>query len=120
MPINHTTITPSFQLTMELSRLAQIAAGAKVIGHQHLESQAREVYNNLVSQYNSQLPSDKPKGFWAQFKDNLTFRDLDTTVATRLPSLDSSTEYQTFCDIFKKMDLRTAVDTLNKIINRQL
>ena len=120
MPINYTHINPSLQLTMELSRLAQIAAGAKAIGHSSVEAQAREAYNTLVSRYNDQLPPDKPKGFWSQLKDNLTFRDLDRTFVNRLPYLDNSSEYDTYCQLFANMSRAGVVETLNKIINRQL
>lgn len=119
MPINYTHINPSVQLTMELSRLAQIAAGAKAIGHIVLETQAREAYNNLVSKYNEQLPTKKPKGFWAQFKDNITFSDLDCTFVQRLSYLDDSNDYKTFCGIFSNMNRAEAVDIINKIISRE-
>lgn len=120
MPINHTTITPSIQLTMALQRLAQIAAGAYVLGESNLERQARDAYNKLVNDYNNQLPSDRPKGFWAQFKDNLTFRDLDTTVAMRLKTLDSSNDFEMYKGMFEKMSRNELVPLLNKIIRNEL
>lgn len=120
IPINHTTITPSLQLTMALQRLAQIAAGAYVLGESNLERQARDAYNKLVNDYNSQLPSDRPKGFWAQFKDNLTFRDLDTTIAMRLKTLDASDDFEMYKGIFEKMSRNELVPLLNKIIRNEL
>ena len=119
MPINHTTISPSYQLTMELSRLAQIAAGAQALNHHNLKKQAEEAYNKLVDSYNSQLPPDKPKGFWRQFADNLTFRDLDTTVVRRLEHLSSSSEYQSWVDLFSKMSPFDISKALNDIIERR-
>ncbi len=120
MPINHTTITPSVQLSLALGRLAQIAAAAHVLGVSNLENQATEAYNNLVAEYNNQLPSDKPKGFWAKFKDNLTFRDLDTTVALRLPLLHASNDFDLYKDIYAKMNHSELTNMLNKLLSNQL
>jgi len=119
IPVRHTTITPSYQLNMALTRLALIAAGACVLGETNLERQAREAYNKLVNDYNSQLPSDKPKGFWEQFKDNLTF-NMDTTVTQRLKTLDASDEFELYKRTFKDMDRNELVRALNKIIRDNL
>lgn len=94
MPINHTSISPSLDLSRQLGKLKMIAAMAKILGQNELSDQSLEAHDKLVDSYNSQLPEDKPKGFWRQFADNLTFRDLDTTTITRLERYQNSRQFQ--------------------------
>ena len=75
------------ELRIYLSELATIAALAKVAKQTEIYNQAKEAYDHLVSQYNEQA-RPKKKGFWEQFKDNLTFRDLDINSTELLQSLE--------------------------------
>lgn len=93
MPIYHTTTMPSIELTSYLSELSMIAAFAKAANQLTLYNQAKEAHDCLVSQYNEQT-KPKKKGFWEQFKDNITFRDLDTHVAIPLTYLEEDSTFK--------------------------
>ncbi len=97
MPIYHTTTMPSIKLTSYLSELSMIAAFAKAANQLTLYNQAKEAHDRLVSQYNEQT-RPKKKGFWEQFKDNITFRDLDTHVAIPLTYLEDDPTFKAICE----------------------
>lgn len=116
MPINHTRISPSIQLSGQLGKLKMIAAISKVLGQHQLSVQALDAHDKLVDSYNSQLPEDKPKGFWRQFADNLTFRDLDTTIVTRLDRLKGSADFQKEVNHYSTFDKGLLVQMLQEIM----
>lgn len=116
MPINHTQISPSIQLLGQLEKLKMIAAISKIIGQHQLSAQAIDAHDQLVDSYNSQLPEDKPKGFWRQFADNLTFRDLDTTIITRLARLKGSTDFQKEVDHYSTWDKGILIQMLQEVM----
>lgn len=102
MPIYHTTTMPSMALTGYLSELSTLAAFAKTANQMQLYNQAKEAHDRLVAQYNEQT-RPKKKGFWEQFKDNLTFRELDTHVALPLYYLENDTMFNTLCESLKSL-----------------
>ena len=116
LPINHTRISPSIQLSSKLGELKMIAAIAKVIGEYQLSKQAIDIHDKLVDSYNSQLPEDKPKGFWRQFADNLTFRDLDSTIVTRLDYLKDSSDFQREVDYYATWSKEMLIKMLQELI----
>lgn len=62
-------VTPSFGFLQQKGRLATIAIYAKVLNQMDLYNQAKEAHDNLVRQYNAQLPqsSSRKKG-WTPFR----------------------------------------------------
>lgn len=119
MPIRTSFTRPSLQLTNELSRLAQIAAGAKVLGNNNLYTQAETAYNKLVDTYNASLPPFKPKGFWPQLKANVTFTDLDRNYSISLEHLSESSEYSTFYNLFLNWNRSELIQLIRELANRR-
>lgn len=117
MPIYHTSINPHLDLTSKLGKLKVIAAMAKILGQNQLSDQALEIHDKLVDSYNSQLPEDKPKGFWRQFADNLTFRDLDTTTITRLKRYQNSREFEEDIEMYSTWDKNMLIEVFTGTIN---
>lgn len=78
IPVHNTITTPSLDFIKYQSSLQVIAAYAKAAHQTELYNQAKEAHDKLVRQYNEQN-TPKKKGFWEQFKDNLTF-NMDTHV----------------------------------------
>lgn len=100
MTIYHTTTMPSMKLTRYLSELSGIAALAKAANQMQLYNQAKDAHDSLVSKYNEQT-RPKKKGFWEQLKDNLTFRELDTHVATPLSYLEDDVWFRSISERLK-------------------
>ena len=122
MPIRTTYTKPSWDLERELGRLSQIAAASNLLGITNLYNQAKNAYNNLVLSYNNQLPPEKKKGFWAQFKANITFTDLDRDFVIRLERLESSSQYQGDLDLMKIIQQngnQFLVEYLNELLKRK-
>lgn len=117
MPIYHTTTMPSMELRFYLSELATIAALAKVANQTEIYNQAKEAHDRLVSQYNEQT-RPKKKGFWEQFKDNLTFRDLDTHIAEHLPSLEEDFNFKMFLSAYANRPIHEVNQALSEQIQR--
>lgn len=117
MPIYHTTTMPSMELRIYLSELATIAALAKVAKQTEIYNQAKEAYDHLVSQYNEQA-RPKKKGFWEQFKDNLTFRDLDINSTELLQSLEEDSTYNMFVRVYSNRPIYETNQALNEQIQQ--
>ena len=115
MPIYHTTTMPSMELTSYLSELSVIAALAKAANQLTLYSQAKDAHDRLVSQYNEQT-KPKKKGFWEQFKDNITFRDLDTHVALPLTYLEEDSAFKIIYEGIKDWPSYKIQSELNKAV----
>ena len=62
-------ITPSLDFLTHKGKLAEIAVYAKAANQMDLYNQAKEAHDNLVRQYNAQLPqtSSRKKG-WTPFR----------------------------------------------------
>ncbi len=120
IPINHTMISPSPQLSSELSRLSSIAALAHVIGQWQLKEQAIEAHDKLVESYNRQLSVEKPKGFWRKFIENLTFSDLDTTIVYPVEKLRDSKSLSDNINFYAQFSQEDITEFLYKLINREL
>lgn len=118
MPINYTTITPSLSLQLELGRLKNIAAVSHLMGLSDLKEQAIAAHDDLVTSYNSQLPDNKPKGFWSQLKDNLLFRDLDKTFTMKLSPLRDSKVLIETISLFSNSSQTGLYNMLNQLVNR--
>ena len=115
MPIYHTTTMPSMKLTSYLSELSVIAAFAKAANQMQLYNQAKEAHDRLVYQYNEQT-RPKKKGFWEQFKDNLTFRELDTHVAMSLSYLEDDASFRGISEGLKSWPSYKLVTELNNAV----
>lgn len=115
MPIYHATTMPSMALNNYLSELSVIAAYAKVANQETLYNQIKEAHDGLVVQYNRQS-QPKKKGFWEQFKDNLTFRELDTHIAIPLTYLEDDSMFKTICDGLQKRPKQEILVQLNKAV----
>ncbi len=114
IPVQHSRTEPSMQLSMHLSKLKSIAAISKVLHQDQLFVQARDAYNKLVNQYNSQLPVEK-KGFWKEFVDNLTF-NMNTNTVIRLESLDNDSDFNSQINSYKSMDRELLIELLNDFL----
>ena len=106
---------PSMELTSYLSELSVIAALAKAANQLTLYSQAKDAHDRLVSQYNEQT-KPKKKGFWEQFKDNITFRDLDTHVALPLTYLEEDSAFKIIYEGIKDWPSYKIQSELNKAV----
>ena len=115
MPIYHTTTMPSIELTSYLSELSVLAALAKAANQTKLYNQAQEAHDKLVANYNEQT-RQKKKGFWEQFKDNLTFRDLDTNVAMSLNYLEEDSMFKTMYETIKSWPSYKIIKELNQAV----
>lgn len=118
---NHTNIiSPSSKMSNELSRLSIIAALSHVMGLWQLKEQAIQMHDKLVDAYNSQLPKNKPKGFWRQFLDNITFNGLDITIALPLEKLRDSESLQNAIDLYSDLDKNQLVTYLYKVLDNEM
>ena len=106
---------PSIELTSYLSELSMIAAFAKVANQPTLYNQAKEAHDRLVTQYNEQT-KPKKKGFWEQFKDNITFRDLDTHVAIPLTYLEEDSTFKAILEGVQSWPSYEVVRQLNQAV----
>lgn len=113
-------ISPSSKMSNELSKLSIIAALSHVMGLWQLKEQAIQMHDKLVDAYNSQLPKNKPKGFWRQFLDNITFKGLDITIALPLEKLRDSESLQTKIDLYSDVDKNQLVTYLYKVLDNEM
>jgi hypothetical protein len=102
------------------SSLSVIAAYAKAANLMDLYNQAKEAHDNMTRQYNAQT-APKKKGFWEQFKDNLTF-NMDTHVSLPASFLEDDVTFQALYEHAKSLpqnellkQLREAVTTHNNL-----
>lgn len=115
MLIYHTTTSPSIELTSYLSKLWVLAAYAKAANKMSLYNQAKDIHDRLVLNYNEQV-RPKKKGFWQQFKDNITFRDLDTHCAITLEYLEENSTFQTIYEAVKQEPSYKLIEELNRAV----
>ncbi len=113
IPVRNTIVRPSYELTIHLQKLQEIAAIAKCLKIDNLYTQAREAYDTLVSRYNSQLPETK-KSFWKEFVDNITF-NMDTTVTERLKYMDEDGGVESWIKIYSKCSHEDLVKRLSEL-----
>lgn len=115
-PVQTTTIYPTPQLTIKLTQLAQLAVLAELINNQQLFNQAETAYNGLVDSYNGQLPKPKKKGFFSQLIDNITFQDLNTTIAPTLCHLRESADYSSMRQTYSHFSKSDAIEGISMIL----
>lgn len=114
------TISPSSKMAHELSRLSTIAALSHVMGLWQLKEQAIQMHDKLVDAYYSQLPKDKPKGFWRQFLDDITFKGSDITIAFPLEKLRDSESLRNTIELCSDIDKNQLVTYLHKVLNNEM
>lgn len=120
IPVRNTIISPSLDFIKFQSSLMVIAAYAKAANQNDLYEQAKEAHDNMARQYNAKT-APKKKGFWEQFKDNLTF-NMDTQVALPVSYLEDDPSFTAMYEAIKKLSpyevqkgLRDAVNTHNSL-----
>ena len=101
IPVHNTITSPSLDFIKYQTTLVFIAAYAKAANQMDLYNQAKEAHDNMASQYNAQT-APKKKGFWEQFKDNLTF-NMDTHVALPAGYLEDDVTFQTIYEQAKTL-----------------
>ena len=116
--VRHTSTMPSEMFIRHQTYLAGIAAFAKALNQMELFNQAKEMHNNMARQYNDQ--STPKKGFWQQFKDNLSL-NMNTHTDTWVSYLEDDWTYKDFCEQAQKMtrfelqkQLSDAINSFNK------
>ena len=114
IPVNNTIISPSREFISHLSNLQMIAALAKTLNLVDLYNQVKDAHDNLVCQYNAQS-KPKKKGFWEQFKDNLTM-NMDTHTAVSVSYLEDDSFFKQWCEYFKKRPQHELVKLLKESI----
>lgn len=115
IPVQHSRTEPSMQLNMHLEKLRGIAAICKVLHQNNLFNQARDAHDQLVDQYNSQLPVEKT-GFWKEFRDNLTF-NMNTHTIVRLEHLENDESYQRDLRSYSNYDKENLMALLQAYLN---
>ena len=120
IPVHNTISSPSMDFIKFQSSLAVIAAYAKAANLMDLYNHAKEAHDNMARQYNAKT-APKKKGFWEQFKDNLTL-NMDTQVALTVSYLEDDPSFTTMYEAIKKLSpyeiqkgLRDAVNTHNSL-----
>ena len=114
IPVQHSRTEPSMQLSMHLAKLKGVAAISHVLHQDQLFRQARDAYDKLVDQYNSQLPVEK-RGFWKEFADNLTF-NMNTHTIVRLEHLESNDDYTRDVNSYSSYSKDLLISMLNDLL----
>ena len=100
VPIHTTFVSPSLDFIKYRSSLMVVAAYAKAANQIELYKQAKETYDKVTRQYNEKT-APKKKGFWEQFKDNLTF-NMDSQVALSISYLEDDSDFLEMIEAIKR------------------
>lgn len=114
IPVHNTITTPSQDFIKYQSSLQAIAAYAKAAHQTELYNQAKEAHDKLVRQYNEQN-TPKKKGFWEQFKDNLTF-NMDTHVTHYASYLEEDTTFKILYEGALKLPQSKLINDLRQLL----
>ncbi len=120
IPVHHTITCPSEEFNNYIVTLSTVAAYAKAAHQMDLYNQIKEIHDNLVRQYNEQN-KPKKKGFWEQFKDNLSL-NMDTHFALHVSYLEDNASFNNLYEYLKNFpqeellrELRKGISVLNSL-----
>jgi LPS O-antigen subunit length determinant protein (WzzB/FepE family) len=115
IPVHNTITTPSQDFIKYQTSLQAIAAYAKAAHQAELYNQAKETHDKLVRQYNEQN-APKKKGFWEQFKDNLTL-NMDTHVTFYASYLEEDIAFKTLYEGALKLPQSKLMNDLRQLLD---